>query len=187
MKVGWFLVLMMSWAAAVDGSGYARLFNQRSEPMSSKTREDAVAEHSGDGAKNPRGAGDGAGGGHPEQDQHRQATSSAPKFRPSRGHRQPSAGGPPHARNTQADHKVRVDVPGTAIDSRQTRSPSPGVPGGVLDHGRRSVRPPVAAALNGQQFTNARNPGARLAIRGGTANRTGGTAVINGTDMKRKP
>jgi hypothetical protein len=44
-----------------------------------------------------------------------------------------------------------------------------------------------AVSVNGQQFKNARNPGARMASSGGPANSTRGTAAINGSDMKRKP
>jgi hypothetical protein len=186
MKVAWFLVLMMSWTASVSGTGYARVFHQRAEALPSRAREEAAGDHAGNGAKNAGGEG---GGGHPAQQQNGRAilTRGASKSRPSRGHFEPPAGGPPHAGQTTARQSFRVGAPGTAIDSGVTRSPSAGVPGGAGDSDRRFVRPPVAAALNGQQFKNAHNPGASLAIRRGPANSSGGTAVIDGTDMKRKP
>jgi len=53
---------------------------------------------------------------------------------------------------------------------------------------RRSVPvPPATVAVNGQQIKNSRDPGARLAVSGGAINSKGDTAVINGSDIKRKP
>jgi len=187
MKIGWFLVLMMSSTASVDGTAYARLFHQRSESLSSKAREDAAVDHAGHRAKTAGGAGDEAGGGHQPRNGPAMATRGASKSPPSRGNLPPSAGGPLHAGQTPARLSFPPDAPATAINSGVTRSPSAGILGGVGDHDRRSVRPPVAAALDGQQFRNAHNPGASLAIRRGPASSSGGTAVINGSDMKRKP
>lgn len=47
--------------------------------------------------------------------------------------------------------------------------------------------PSAAGAINGQQFKSPRDLGARLASSGGPLTATRGTAVINGTNMKRKP
>ena len=189
MKGPWLLVLMMSWAASADSTGYARVFHERSEPLASKAREEAAADRPGDGARNPRGEGDEARGGHPEQERNGPvlATRGAPKSRPSQSFLKPPSHGPLHSTRTQAHPGFRVGTGGTAIDSRPTPSPSTVVPGGMIDHDRRSVRSSVAVALNGQQFKNAHNPGASLAIRAGTANSIGGAAAVNGTDMKPKP
>jgi hypothetical protein len=42
-------------------------------------------------------------------------------------------------------------------------------------------------SVNGLQFRNSRNPGSHLAGGGGPATIARGTAVINGTDVKRRP
>jgi hypothetical protein len=60
------------------------------------------------------------------------------------------------------------------------------VPGKTVRHSSRPVSPSTVA-LNGQQFKNFRDPGARMASSGGPANSTRGTGTINGTDVKRKP
>jgi len=189
VKLGWFLVLMMSSTACFDGIGHARGFERRSEALSSQAGEDVRADHAGEGAKNAGGKAYEAGGGHLDQ-QHNgpaMATRGASKSRASRGHLPPTAGSPPHAGQTPSRRSFRGDKPGTAINSDVTRSPSVGVPGGAGDRDRGSVHPPVAAALNGQQFKNAHNPGASLAIRRELSSASGGTGVINGTDMKSKP
>lgn len=59
-------------------------------------------------------------------------------------------------------------------------------PGKTIRHSSLPVRPSTVA-LNGQQFKNSRDLGAHMASSGGPANSTRGTAVINGSDMKRKP
>jgi hypothetical protein len=56
----------------------------------------------------------------------------------------------------------------------------------VVSH-RNPPVPSSAVSVNGQQFRNARDPGAHLAASGGPATIARGTAAINGTAMKRKP
>jgi hypothetical protein len=88
--------------------------------------------------------------------------------------------------NTSANNP-RTEKPGNTLDSHQSNSAVPShVATKPLTHSSVPVFPPTVA-LNGQQFKNARNPGARMASSGGSANSTRGTAVINGSDMKRKP
>jgi hypothetical protein len=61
----------------------------------------------------------------------------------------------------------------------------------VIPHKTQSYQKTSALAsafsINGERFKNSRQPGARLAINGGPANSTHGTAAINGSDIKRKP
>jgi hypothetical protein len=44
-----------------------------------------------------------------------------------------------------------------------------------------------AVSVNGQQFRNFRDPGAHLAVSGGSLTSPRGTAAINGTNMKHRP
>lgn len=55
-----------------------------------------------------------------------------------------------------------------------------------VSHHRASV-PSAAVCVDGQQIRNLRDPGARLASSGGPLTTARRTAVINGTNMKRKP
>jgi hypothetical protein len=52
---------------------------------------------------------------------------------------------------------------------------------------RQSPTPARAIAVNAQQTKSSRDPGAHMAVSGGPANSTHGTAAISGTNMKRKP
>jgi hypothetical protein len=187
MRARWFLILMVSWAASADGTGYAGVFPQRSESLSSKSLEDTQTDHSGDRAKSPRGEQDTRTGGHANQRQSAPPSRSAPQFRSSPGYRKPPAVHRQHAGKSEASDNFRVDPPGTARDSGKSRSASAGVPGEVGDHDPRVVRPPLPAALSGQQFKNVRSPGVSLLIRGEPPHSTGGTAAINGTQLKPKP
>jgi hypothetical protein len=71
-------------------------------------------------------------------------------------------------RTQQTSLKNAVSVPGQAVSHRGLSAPSP------------------AVSVSGQQFKNSRDPGAHLAISGGTMTAARGTAAINGTNMKRK-
>jgi hypothetical protein len=101
--------------------------------------------------------------------------------------RQPRSGRIPAARDLQTE--ALQNVP----DSHETRPTLfSGVPGSSNVLGK-TVRhsgmplPPSTVALNGQQFKNSRDPGARMASTGGSANSARGTGAINGSDIKRKP
>jgi hypothetical protein len=94
--------------------------------------------------------------------------------------------------NSQATDTARPEVPenaphffqaaiSTAASGTSTAAPS-------KPRSYRSSSAPVSSfAVNGQQFRNSRDPGAHLAVSGGPANSTRGTAAINGSDFKRRP
>jgi hypothetical protein len=83
-----------------------------------------------------------------------------------------------------------LSAPNTSADNSELRqngsSMSTDIPHKTANP--HSVPIPLTAdSVNGQQFKNARDPGARMATSGGAANSMRGTAVINGSDIKRKP
>lgn len=93
----------------------------------------------------------------------------------------------PRAGKTPATNGVRTETLPNAPDFHQAGSTMPSqVPNRPLEHASTPVPPPTVA-LNGQQFKNARDPGARMATRGGSVNYARGTAAINGSDIKRRP
>jgi hypothetical protein len=51
----------------------------------------------------------------------------------------------------------------------------------------RSVPVLPTAGINGHQFKNSHDPGTKLETAGGTLVTAGGTAALNGSNMKRKP
>jgi hypothetical protein len=76
-------------------------------------------------------------------------------------------------RDTLDSHPISLTMP-SRVPNKPVKHPS-------------MLLPPPAAALNGQQFKNSRDPGAHLATSGGPANSRRGTAVVNGSDLKPKP
>jgi hypothetical protein len=99
------------------------------------------------------------------------------------------------------NENLRTSAPADTMDFHPA-SPSllPGIPNKAGIHRNTQVASSTtlsAAALNGQQFKNSRDPGARLASSGGPAigqssiggpaTSRRGTAGINGSEMKRKP
>jgi cytoskeletal protein RodZ len=110
-----------------------------------------------------------------------------PKRRPAVSHAKPDPSRQQGSGKTPAADNLRMETPRNALDSHPPNTTIPSqVSRQPLIHPNRPVLPPTVA-LNGQQFKDFRNPGARMAISGGSANSTRGTAVINGTDMKHKP
>jgi hypothetical protein len=188
MKVRAFLFLMLIWAASVYGTVYGAGLAQRVESPSSASREDNGPDPTREATKDGqlRGGGGQTGGGYLNEQRNapKQGTKGLPKQRPSEG--RPPASDPLRFGKTQANHNSRMDAHGNGLGSLRSSTPSAGGPDSLVNHSHRSVRPPAAAAGNGQPFRHAHSTGASLAISGGPANSTRGTAVINGTDM-RKP
>ena len=121
------------------------------------------------------------------QEQPAALTRSTTKRRPNASHSKPvptyqarSVGKPPA-------NSPRMDEPGNIAPAEQMRSKTArSFPKNPVIHRSRSV-PPSGISVNGQQFRNSRDPGARLTASGGPATIARGTAAINGTDLKRKP
>jgi hypothetical protein len=88
---------------------------------------------------------------------------------------------------TRAGSSSRTAAPAGALSLEHPGSiPSNVAPNKAISH-RSLPAHPSAASVNGQQFRNSRNPGARLAASGGPSAAARGTAVISGNNMKRKP
>jgi hypothetical protein len=114
-------------------------------------------------------------------------TKTTNKRRSSTSHSQPAVIHPRRPIKTPATNGARIDAPRTVTRPQETslKNAVP-VPNQAVSH-RSLSAPSSAVSVNGQQFKNARDPGAHLAVSGGPLTAVRGTAVINGTNMKRKP
>lgn len=185
------LLPMMFWAVLVGGASFGSQSGQAQERTSSRSGEKLAKDSSPDGSKDTqaRGQKDQMGEYLVENEKRFAASKkSTPKRRPAASHaklapsRHLGSGKTPAAANN-----LQTETPRNVLDSHQTGSTmSSQVPNKPLKHPSMTVPPPTMA-LNGQQFKNSRDPGARMATSGGSANSTRGTAVINGSDIKRKP
>lgn len=182
------LLLMMLWIACWYGTGDASA-SQQSEASSSETREETVADRPSQGTKRLGGEKDQRGGGYRDAGLHRPArvTKSMPKPGPSAGRPKPASRDQLRFAQTQANNDVAREAHGTAIASPPPAFRSAGVPQRVINPPGLPTLGPASAALGGQRFTNARHPGASLAISGGPVHSSRRGAAINGTEMKRQP
>jgi hypothetical protein len=88
---------------------------------------------------------------------------------------------------TPTTNSPRIDAPGrVAAPEQMGAKAASNIPNKAVRRRSPSI-PATAVSVNGQQFKNFRNPGARLAISGGPQASARGTAAISGTDIKRKP
>lgn len=166
----------------------------QSDSTLERAASQAIEKSSGDHSSNVQGDGEGRGSEirtSPAQAKSRKHSASV-KRTPTR--RRPSA--------TRSGLALSQNAPaGKTSMAKNTRSGSPGnvaalrqsVPNSATNIPYKAVnRPPVllppqTVAVSGQQFRNSRDPGARLATSGGPLTAARGTAVIDGTRMKRKP
>jgi len=182
MKKARFLFGMIFWALLVPGASFGSQSGKAPEQAPSQSGEKSANSAS------PGGSKDGQARGESENEQgfpiSRQGT---PRRRPSTSHANPGPSRQLRSAKTPTANNLRTETPGKTLDSHQTSSTMPsGVPNKPPKHAGILV-PPPSAALNGQQFENSRYPGARMATSGGSVNSRRGTAVINGTEIKRKP
>jgi hypothetical protein len=109
------------------------------------------------------------------------------KHRPAVSHAKPPQNRQLRSAKTPAVKGIQTEALQNVPGCHQTnQSLSSNGPGKTIRHSSLAAHPSTVA-LNGQQFKNSRDPGARMATSGGPANSTRGTAVINGSDIKRKP
>jgi len=106
------------------------------------------------------------------------------RHRPPVSYSKPASSRQPNLANTSATNGLRTPASGRMTRLQQTSSKV--VPSKAL-YQHSFPAPPTAPSVNGQQFKNSRDPGARLAVSGGPLTAARGTAAINGTNMKRKP
>jgi hypothetical protein len=96
----------------------------------------------------------------------------------------PASNHQPRPANTSTSNRLRTTAP--ASTSRLPQTASKVVPIKALNH-HSAPAPQPGASVNGRQFRNSRDTGARFASSGGPLTAARGTAAINGTDIKRKP
>jgi hypothetical protein len=108
-------------------------------------------------------------------------------LRPSARQMKPAQSRQPHAANATAA-ELQTETFRSILTADQTRQPTmpPEATNKLLKHSSPPVATPTVA-LNGLQFRNSRDPGARMTTSGGLANSTRGTAALNGSEMKRRP
>ena len=188
MKTARFLFLMMIAAGWLRGTGFASQSNSASQQTPSQSRETSDSpEGQKDGQvrseKNKMGAGNSDVG----QDSPEHKTKHLTQSRPNQSHAKPAPSHQVCSVKTLATSNLRTQMPENGQGFQQKGSPaSTGISNRVGNHHSVPVPPPTVA-VNGQQFRNPRDPGARLASSGGPLTATGGTAAINGTNIKRKP
>jgi hypothetical protein len=189
MKTARFLFLMIIGPASLQGTSFAVQSIQAPEQTLSESHEKPVNDRSPDVGKDRQTGGEkDQTGKYLDENQKSFAAvkGGAPKRRPVEGHAKPAPSHQRRSGKTPAANDPRSETVRNVLDSHQTSSTrSSDVPDKTLKHSSVPVPPPTVA-LNGQQFKNSRDPGARMATSGGPANSMRGT-VINGTDIKHKP
>jgi hypothetical protein len=181
------LLPMIFWAVLLHGASFGSETNQAQTAVGSDERS---ANHSSTadskdiqapGQKNPTGEG---------LDKNEKGFAASREGRPKRraitSHAKPTPSRQQRSARTSAANNLPTEAPYNIPDFHPS-SPavSSSLPGKTVRHSNPPV-PPSTVALNGQQFKNSREPGARTATSGGPANSTRGTSVINGSDIKRK-
>jgi hypothetical protein len=189
MKKARFLFGMIFWAVLVHGVSFGSQSGKAPEPTPSRSDEKSAANSSPDGSKDTQARGQKDENGK-YSDENLQSFAAVKKGtlkgRPTANHLKPTPSRQQRSGKTPATSNLRTETR-NALDSRQISSSTPSeVPNKPLQHPNLALPPPTTA-LNGQQFKNPRNPGARMTASGVSANATRGTAVINGSDIKRKP
>ena len=120
------------------------------------------------------------------QEQPADLTITTDKHHPNTSHRKLVPTRQPRPARKPTTNAPRMDASGVVATLEQTGSKAlTARPNTAV--GQRSSAPSSAVSVNGQQFKNSRDPGARLAISGGPLTAARGTAAISGTSMKRKP
>ena len=175
------LLTMIFWAALVRGVSSGSPSGHAQEPTSAQSSEKSASTEPASGRNDTPARG--------QKDQTKRPGVPTAKTRDNRAavtHAQPAPRRQRHSAKTTANN-LRTETLQNVPDSHHA-SPtlSSNNPGKTVRHSS----PPMSsstAALNGQQFKNSRDPGARMASNGGLANSTRGTAVINGSEIKPKP
>jgi hypothetical protein len=114
-------------------------------------------------------------------------TRSTTKRRLSAGHSKPVPTYRVRPVRKPTANSPQVHEPGSVVPLEPTGSKTDTKTSNNVASRRSPSVPSSAVSVNGQQFKNSRDPGARLAASGGPATIARGTAAINGTGMKRKP
>jgi len=180
MKSAPFLFSLIIAAALLQGTGLAAQASPAPQPAISRSKEKSADQHTEEIGN--------------EKDQARttetdekqaqpaDVTRTATEHRASALHSIPLPSHHARPAKTLTKNSTRTNASGSVASMGSKEATS--IPSKMVN--RRSPVPSSAVSVNGQQFKNARDPGARLALSGGlTAPK--GTAEINGTNMKRRP
>jgi hypothetical protein len=188
MKTMGFFFVVMTAAVLLSGTSLARQADHPSQPVPSQNIErSANDQRTGQKDAEVRGEKDLARSGEADDKQKPilGATRAPTERRPSATYSKQVPSRQPHRAKTSTANSRQTDATGR-ISALQPAGSNASVPNKAVI--RRSVTPPPpTVAVNGQQFRNSRDPGARLANSGGPQTSVRGTAGISGTDMKRKP
>ena len=184
------LLPLIFWAVLAGGVSLGSRSVQAQEPTLSQCNEKSANSSSPDGSKDTQVRGqENQMGKYPDRNGKGFATAKigTRNRRPAASHVKPTPSRQLRSAKTPAAKDLRTAAPQNVPGSHQTGlTLSSNAPGKTIRHSSLPV-PPSTVALNGQQFKNFRDPGAHIATSGGPANSRRGTAVINGSDMKRKP
>jgi hypothetical protein len=185
MKQARLLLPMLFWTVVMPGTNFAaaqaRPAPQHAIPQSSEKSADQQKDQVGN-EKNQASA--------KEADEN-QAQSADVARTTAKRHPSASHSKPVQARQARpakiTTNSPRTDTPGRVAPLEQTSSKRvTNIPNKAISHHSSSASPSVVS-VNGQQFKNSRDPGARLAASGGPVTSPRGTAAISGTGMKHRP
>ena len=184
------LLPMVFWAVLVGAASFGSRSIQAQEPTPSQSNEKSASNSSPDGSKDNQVRGqENQMGEYPDRNGKGFATAKigTRNRHPAANHVKPAPSRQLRSAKTPTAKDLQTaalqNVPGSYQTSPSLSSNGQGK---TIRHSSL-VAHPSTVALNGQQFKNSRDPGAHMATSGGPANSTRGTAVINGSDMKRKP
>ena len=185
------LLPMIFWAVLVGGASFASQSNQTREQTAATSHEkSANSSRAGSNDTQSRREKDQTTEYLPSDENQKSfgaIKAGTRKHLPAVSHAKPPQNRQLRSAKTPAAKDLQTEALQNVPGSHQTSpSLSSSGPGKTIRHSSRAVHPSTVA-LNGQQFKNARDPGARMATSGGPANSTRGTTAINGTDVKRKP
>jgi hypothetical protein len=185
------LLPMIFWAVLVGGASFGSQSGQAREQTSSQSgQKSANSSQAGNNDTHSLGEKDQTTEYLPSDENQKSFAAikaGTRKHLPAVSHAKPPQNRQLRSAKTLAAKDLQTEALQNVPGSHQTSpSLSSSGPGKTIRHSSLAVHPSTVA-LNGQQFKKARDPGARMATSGGSANSTRGTAVINGSDIRRKP
>jgi hypothetical protein len=186
MKTVRFIFVMMIAAGVLPGAGFAA--HASSAPQAISQSSDKSVEQQKDEIRNDNDK-DQA---HPKdtdenQKQSVDMTRTTTKHRSSAGHSTLVPSHQVRPAKMPTNGNTRTDAPKSINPPEQTGSKTTTTIPNQAVNRRSPSAPSSSVSVNGQQFKNSHDPGARLAVSGGSLMSPRGAAAINGTNMKRKP
>jgi hypothetical protein len=184
------LLPMIFWAVLVHSASFGSQSDQGSGPASSQNQQTATAETAAKGNENGQVKAETEAGSNLDRNQTKPTTEARSLAKPHVAARRAKPVSRRQTRSATTAARGSLSEPSTPADNLALHQNGSSTSTGILHKtaNPRSVPVPLTAdSVNGQQFKNVREPGARMASSGGSASSSRGTAAINGSDMKRKP